>query len=95
MGEHLLARLSTVRSPLIREVRGKGLFIGVEVDRERIAARDVVDRLFARGILSKDTHDTVVRIAPPLCIARDDLAWAIGEIRAVVGELERDRKRAA
>ena len=46
-------------------------------------------------MLSKDTHGTVVRIAPPLSIGRDDLAWAVGEIRAVVGELERDRKRAA
>ena len=87
LGEHLLARLATVRSPLIREVRGKGLFIGVEVDRERIAARDVVDRLFARGILSKDTHGTVVRFAPPLTIDRETLDWAVEEVRAVFAEL--------
>ncbi len=95
MGEHLLARLSTVRSPLIREVRGKGLFIGVEVDRERIAARDVVDRLFARGILSKDTHGTVVRFAPPLTIDRETLDWAVEEVRAVFAELGDGLKRAA
>ena len=52
MGAHLLARLGTIKSPLIRDVRGKGLFVGLEVDRERITARDVVDRLLARGILS-------------------------------------------
>ena len=95
MGEHLLARLSTVRSPLIREVRGKGLFVGVEVDRERIAARDVVDRLFARGILSKDTHGTVVRFAPPLTIDRETLDWAVEEVRAVFAELGDGLKRAA
>jgi len=95
LGEHLLARLSTVRSPLIRDVRGKGLFIGVEVDRERIAARDVVDRLFARGILSKDTHGTVVRFAPPLTIDSETLDWAVEEVRAVFAELGDGLKRAA
>ncbi len=95
MGAHLLARLETVRSPLIREVRGKGLFVGVEVDRERIAARDVVDRLFARGILSKDTHGTVVRFAPPLTIERETLDWAVEEVRAVFAELGDGLKRAA
>jgi ornithine--oxo-acid transaminase len=73
LGAHLIARLRTVQSPLIREVRGKGLFIGVEVDQKRITARDVVDRLLARGILSKDTHGTVVRFAPPLTIDRETL----------------------
>ena len=84
-----------MRSPLIREVRGKGLFVGVEVDRERIVARDVVDRLFARGILSKDTHGTVVRFAPPLTIERETLDWAVEEVRAVFAELGDGLKRAA
>jgi ornithine--oxo-acid transaminase len=95
LGEHLLARLATVRSPLIREVRGKGLFIGIEVDHERITARDVVDRLLARGILSKDTHGTVIRFAPPLTIERDTLDWAVEEVRAVFVELGGGLKRAA
>ena len=50
----------------------------------------VVDRLLARGILSKDTHGTVVRIAPPLNIAQADLTWAVGQLREVLRELERD-----
>ena len=94
-GAHLLERLRTVKSPLIREVRGKGLFIGVEVDRERITARDVVDRLLARGILSKDTHGTVVRFAPPLTIDRETLDWAVEEVRAVFVELGGGLRRAA
>jgi len=94
-GAHLLARLKTIRSPLVRDVRGKGLFVGLEVDRERITARDVVDRLLARGILSKDTHGTVVRFAPPLVIDRNALDWAVEEVRAVFAELGDGLKRAA
>ncbi len=94
-GAYLLDRLRTVKSPLIREVRGKGLFIGVEVDRDRITARDVVDRLLARGILSKDTHGTVVRFAPPLTIDRETLDWAVEEVRAVFVELGGGLRRAA
>ncbi len=94
-GAHLLARLQTIRSPLVRDVRGKGLFVGLEVDRERITARDVVDRLLARGILSKDTHGTVVRFAPPLVIDRNALDWAVEEVRAVFAELGDGLKRAA
>jgi ornithine--oxo-acid transaminase len=94
-GAYLLGQLKTLRSPLIRDVRGKGLFVGVEVDRERISARDVVDRLLARGILSKDTHGTVVRFAPPLVIDRETLDWAFEEVRAVFAELGDGLKRAA
>ena len=94
-GAYFLGRLSTLRSPLIRDIRGKGLFIGIEVDRERIAARDVVDRLLARGILSKDTHGTVVRFAPALSIERETLDWAVEEVRAVFAELGDGLKRAA
>ncbi len=94
-GAYLLARLSTVKSPLICDIRGRGLFLGIEVDRERIVARDVVDRLLARGILSKDTHGTVVRFAPPLVIDRDAIDWAVEEVRAVFAELGDGLRRAA
>jgi ornithine--oxo-acid transaminase len=94
-GAYLLGLLQTLESPLIRDIRGKGLFVGVEVDRERIVARDVVDRLLARGILSKDTHGTVVRLAPPLTIDRETIDWAVEEVRAVFAELGDGLKRAA
>jgi len=91
----MVGELASLRGELVSDVRGRGLFIGIEVDRRRASARTVVDRLLARGILSKDTHETVVRIAPPLNIPRDDLEWAVGEIRAVFREIEHDVKRAA
>ena len=95
LGAWLLSELQDLRSHVVCDVRGRGLFVGIEVDARYTTARPVVDRLLARGILSKDTHGTVVRIAPPLNIPRDDLEWAIGEIRSVFRELERDLKRAA
>ena len=95
LGAWLLSELQDLRSHIVSDVRGRGLFVGIEVDPRYTMARPVVDRLLARGILSKDTHGTVVRIAPALNIPRDDLEWAIGEIHAVFRELERDVKRAA
>jgi len=95
LGAWLLSELQDLRSHIVSDVRGRGLFVGIEVDARYTTARPVVDRLLARGILSKDTHGTVVRIAPPLNIPRDDLEWAVREIRAVFRELERDLKRAA
>ncbi len=90
LGAWLNRELATLASPLIREVRGRGLYIGIEIDPRRLPARRVVDRLLARGILSKDTHGTVVRIAPPLNVAQADLAWAVGQLREVLRELERE-----
>jgi ornithine--oxo-acid transaminase len=96
LGPWLLGELADLtRHPFVTDVRGRGLFIGIEVDARVIGARPVVDRLLARGILSKDTHGTVIRIAPPLNIPREDLAWAVREIHAVFEDLARDLKRAA
>jgi ornithine--oxo-acid transaminase len=88
LGAWLLAQLRAIQSPLVTDVRGRGLFIGIEVDTKRVTARAVADRMLARGMLSKDTHGTVVRIAPPLTIAREDLVWAVAEIAAVFRDLE-------
>jgi ornithine aminotransferase len=76
LGAHLIARLGAIASPFIRGVRGRGLWVGVELD-ERISAREVVERLAERGVLTKDTHATVIRFAPPLTISRDALDWGI------------------
>jgi ornithine--oxo-acid transaminase len=95
LGGYLLAQLKTVHSPLIRDVRGKGLFIGIEVDPRRTDARAVVDRLLVRGLLSKDTRGTVVRFAPPLVIAKEDIDWAVEQVRAVFDELGHGMRKAA
>ena len=95
LGARLATGLGAIRSPLVRDVRGKGLLVGVEIDPRYATARLVVDRLLAHGILSKDTHGTVVRFAPPLVIAREEIDWAVAETRKVLEEIEREVKRAA
>ncbi|MCH8308411.1 MAG: ornithine--oxo-acid transaminase, partial [Proteobacteria bacterium] len=70
MGDYMLTKLRKLDSPMIKEIRGLGLFIGLEIDPALSTAREVCERLMQRGILSKETHDTVVRLAPPLTISR-------------------------
>jgi ornithine--oxo-acid transaminase len=89
LGAHMLEQLRGINSPLIRTVRGKGLWIGVDFDPDKVAARTVCEKLMERGILSKDTHGTVVRLAPPLNITRDQVDWALGQFREVLRELEK------
>jgi ornithine--oxo-acid transaminase len=95
LGAWLLAELRKIDSPLVADVRGRGMFIGIEVDASKVTARAVVDGLLERGLLSKDTHGTVVRIAPPLVMARDDQAWAVADIAATLRDLEGRVKSAA
>jgi len=73
LGAYLLDALRSIRSPLVRDVRGKGLLIGVEIDTRHVSARKVAERLVAHGVLTVDTHGTVIRFAPPLVAARDEL----------------------
>lgn len=91
LGQWFMTRLRAIASPLIRVVRGKGLMIGVEIDPAYATAREVCDRLLARGILTKDTHDTVVRFAPPLIIEKAELETAAEQLRAVLSDLEAAR----
>jgi ornithine--oxo-acid transaminase len=86
----MLARLHAIESPAIRQVRGRGLWAGVDIDPHFASARTACEALLAKGVLSKETHDTVVRLAPPLVIARDDLDWALDRVEEVVGALERE-----
>ena len=65
MGAYLADQLRQIETPLIHEVRGRGLFIGVEIDPALCSARQVCEMLMERGLLSKETHETVVRLAPP------------------------------
>jgi ornithine--oxo-acid transaminase len=68
---------------IVRDIRGRGLLVGVELDRP---ARSLCERLLARGILCKDTHENVIRLAPPLVIGADDLRWLAAEIQEALAE---------
>ena len=81
LGDWFMGELRKIDSPNIREVRGKGLLIGVEMTG---AARPYCEALMERGILAKETHDHVVRFAPPLVVAKADLEWALREISDVL-----------
>jgi ornithine--oxo-acid transaminase len=94
-GAHMLARLRAIRSAGLVDVRGRGLWAGAEVDPKFASARDVCLRLMDKGVLSKETHHTVIRLAPPLVIARDDLDWALDRFEETLKEIERPRKIAA
>ncbi len=86
MGAYLLGRLRAISSPAVIEVRGKGLLLGMELDAKRVSAREFVETLSRHGVLSKDTHGTVARFAPPLVIERADLDWAVDRIRDALAE---------
>jgi ornithine--oxo-acid transaminase len=94
-GEHMLQRLRRIKSPVLTDVRGRGLWAGAEIDRRFGDARAACERLLAKGVLSKETHDTVIRLAPPLMIAREDLDWALDRFEEVVRELEPLGRKAA
>ncbi|MDJ0908465.1 MAG: ornithine--oxo-acid transaminase [Woeseiaceae bacterium] len=91
MGDHLIAELRAIDSPLIKEVRGRGLFVGIEIDKALGSARAVCEALLERGLLSKETHETVVRLAPPLVIGKAEIDWAVEQIRDVLGEMDKLR----
>jgi ornithine--oxo-acid transaminase len=80
-GAYLLGLLKSLRSPDLKEVRGKGLWIGIELNS---AARPYCERLKEEGILCKETHDRVIRIAPPLIISREEVDWAFARIKRVI-----------
>jgi len=88
LGEYLLNELTKINSPLIKEVRGKGLFIALEINPNIMPARTVCNKLLENGLLTKDTHGTVVRLAPPLIITKDQIDDALGIIKTSLSALE-------
>jgi len=81
LGAHALARLQRLESPVVAAVRGKGLWIAIDLN---VPARPLCEALKERGVLCKETHETVIRLAPPLVIEKADLDWGIDQIEAVV-----------
>ena len=81
LGTYFMEQLAEIPSPHVKEVRGKGLLIGVELKPEAGGARRFCEGLKDRGVLAKETHENVIRFAPPLVITRSTIDWAIPVIR--------------
>ncbi len=81
LGDYFLSELKNINNPIIKEVRGRGLFIGVELTE---AARPYCEKLKELGLLCKETHDTVIRFAPPLIITKEEIDLALSKIRQVL-----------
>lgn len=84
LGAYFLSRLRDIQSPHIKELRGRGLFIGIELKPEAGGARKFCEALKGRGMLCKETHEHVIRIAPPLVIKQEEIDWAVDQVKAVL-----------
>ncbi|MBN2446042.1 MAG: ornithine--oxo-acid transaminase [Phycisphaerae bacterium] len=84
LGACLFERLHALKSPKVKELRGRGLWVGIEIRAEAGKARPLCEALMHDGMLCKDTHAQVIRLAPPLCITRDEIDWAMERIAKVL-----------
>ncbi|MFF3490978.1 ornithine--oxo-acid transaminase [Streptomyces sp. NPDC002795] len=86
LGEHLHAELGLLTGTgKVTQVRGRGLWAGVDIDPSYGTGREISEKLMDRGVLVKDTHGSTIRIAPPLVISKDDLDWGLDQLRTVLG----------
>lgn len=84
LGEYLIGRLREMHSPYVREIRGKGLWVGIVLTPEAGGARRFCEALMAQGLLCKETHWNVIRLAPPLVITREEIDWALERLASVL-----------
>jgi ornithine--oxo-acid transaminase len=87
LGSYMFEKLQNLKSPLIKAIRGKGLWVGIEIDSLQAKARKVAEGLLEKGVLSKETHESVIRFAPPLVIQKDEIDWAISQLEKVLETL--------
>ena len=83
LGEYFKKGLEKIKSPYVKEIRGRGLFIGAELKPPHLA-RPFCEKLKEEGLLCKETHETVIRFAPPLIIKKEDIDWALSKIEKVL-----------
>jgi ornithine--oxo-acid transaminase len=83
MGIYFLYELNLIKNPIIKEVRGKGLMIGIELYPQAGGARKYCEKLQEKGLLCKETHENVIRLAPPLVITKDEIDWGLERINSV------------
>jgi len=91
MGTYMLERLKKIESPFIKEVRGMGLWAGIEFHENYLMARKVCEKMSEKGVLSKDTHATVIRIAPPLNVTQEELDFGLDVFEGVLKEMEKEK----
>ncbi|MBT6151579.1 MAG: aminotransferase class III-fold pyridoxal phosphate-dependent enzyme, partial [Chloroflexi bacterium] len=84
LGQYFIDQLAEIPSPHVKEVRGRGMLIGVELKENAGGARRFCEALQKQGILCKETHETVIRFAPPLVIDKETIDWALPIIREVL-----------
>ncbi len=85
LGAYLMGRLEEIRTPNVKEIRGKGLLVGIEMHLgEGETVRPHCERLMGLGMLCKDTHERTIRLAPPLTITREELDWAVERLAQVL-----------
>jgi ornithine--oxo-acid transaminase len=87
LGAYLMEKLSTIKSKHIKQLRGKGLFVGMVLYPEAGGARRFCEAMMERGMLCKETHDNVIRFAPPLVITREQIDWAVAHVNEVMTTL--------
>jgi ornithine--oxo-acid transaminase len=83
-GEYLFQKLRELQAPCVADIRGRGLLVGIEIAASAGTARAYCERLAERGVLAKDTHEQVIRLAPPLTVERAELDWLVEQLRAVL-----------
>jgi ornithine--oxo-acid transaminase len=89
LGTYMLMRLGNISSSLIKEVRGCGLWAGVDFHKHLVSAKEVCEKMCEKGVLSKDTHHTVIRFAPPLTITREEIDFGLDIFEEVIRDIEK------
>jgi len=84
LGKYLVDNLKNIKSPHVKEIRGKGLMVGIEIKKESGTARPFCEKLMQEGMLAKETHHQVIRLAPPLVITKEEIDWALEKIEKVL-----------
>jgi len=84
LGNYLKEQLAAIKTPLVTEIRGIGLWIGMDINPDKASARKICEELKKQGLLCKETHETVVRFAPPLTITKENIDWAIKRVANVL-----------
>ncbi len=92
-GAYFLEELKKIESPILKEIRGKGLWIGVEINTKIIDGRSICKLLLKKGILSKETHESTIRFAPPLIIEKKEIDWVVQAFKDTLKEIEQGLNR--